>query len=106
MSPEKKQRSPSKAGEGIMEMMLTARGQFTFNKSLMEHLGVKAGEKVSIRKLPEGKIEIEALKNKISPEILLTTLRSIIKTDIKLGDEELNDIIAQSYVDAGMKDSK
>jgi bifunctional DNA-binding transcriptional regulator/antitoxin component of YhaV-PrlF toxin-antitoxin module len=89
-----------------MEMMLTARGQFTFNKSLMEHLGVKVGEKISIRKLPGGKIEIEALKNKISPEILLTTLRSIIKTDIKLSIEEINDIISQSYADTGMKGVK
>jgi bifunctional DNA-binding transcriptional regulator/antitoxin component of YhaV-PrlF toxin-antitoxin module len=72
----------------------------------MEHLGIKVGEKVSIRKLPGGKIEIEALKNKISPEILLTTLRSIIKTDIKLDDEEINDVIAKSYAEAGMKGIK
>jgi hypothetical protein len=89
-----------------MEMMLTARWQFTFNKSLMEHLGVNIGEKISIRKLPGGKIEFEALKNKISPEILLTTLRSIIKTDIKRSIEEINYIIAQSYADAGMKGVK
>ena len=89
-----------------MEMTLTARGQFTFNKSLMEHLGVKAGEKISIKKLPGGKIEIEAKKNKISPEILLINLRSIIKTDIKLSTEEINDVIAQSYVTAGMKGMK
>jgi bifunctional DNA-binding transcriptional regulator/antitoxin component of YhaV-PrlF toxin-antitoxin module len=86
-----------------MEMTLTARGQFTFNKSLMEHLGVKVGEKISIRKLPGGKIEIEALKNKIPPEALFATLRSVIKTDIQLSDEEINDIIAQSYADAGRK---
>jgi bifunctional DNA-binding transcriptional regulator/antitoxin component of YhaV-PrlF toxin-antitoxin module len=91
-----------RAGE-TMEMTLTARGQFTFNKSLMEHLGVKVGEKISIRKLPGGKIEIEARKNKISTEVLLTTLRSTIKTDIRLGIEEINDVIAQSYVSAGMK---
>ena len=81
-----------------MEMTLTARGQFTFNKSLLEHLGIKVGEKVSIKKLPGGKIEIEAQKNKISPEILLTNLRSIIKTDIKLNTEEINGIIAQGYL--------
>ena len=83
-----------------MEMTLTARGRFTFNKSLMEHLGVKVGEKVSVKKLPGGKIEIEAQKNKISPEMLLPTLRSIIKTDIKLSDDEISDVITQSYVNA------
>ncbi len=86
-----------------MELMLTARGQFTFNKSLMEHLGVSAGEKISIRKLPDGKIEIQAKKNKMSPQTLLTTLRSTIKTDVKLTIEEMNDEIARCYAEAGMK---
>ena len=86
-----------------MELTLTARGQFTFNKSLMEHLGVSAGEKISIRKLPAGKIEIQANKNKMSSQALLTTLRSTIKTDIKLTIEEMNDEIARRYAESGMK---
>jgi len=86
-----------------MELMLTARGQFTFNKSLMEHLGISVGEKISIRKLPDGKIEIQAKKNKMSPQSLLTTLRSTIKTDIKLTIEEMNAEIARCYAEAGMK---
>jgi bifunctional DNA-binding transcriptional regulator/antitoxin component of YhaV-PrlF toxin-antitoxin module len=86
-----------------MELMLTARGQFTFNKSLMEHLGVSVGEKISIRKLPGGKIEIQAKKNKMSPQALLTILRSTIKTDIKLTVEDMNDEIARCYAEAGMK---
>jgi len=86
-----------------MELTLTARGQFTFNKSLMEHLGVSAGEKISIRKLPDGKIEIQARKKKMSPQALLATLRSTIKTDVKLTIEEMNDEIARCYAEAGMK---
>ncbi|MDR1163793.1 MAG: type II toxin-antitoxin system PrlF family antitoxin [Candidatus Accumulibacter sp.] len=86
-----------------MELTLTARGQFTFNKSLMEHLGVSPGEKISIRKLPAGKIEIQAQKNQISPQALLTTLRSTIKTDVKLSIEEMNDEIAACYAEAAMK---
>jgi len=86
-----------------MELTLTARGQFTFNKSLMEHLGVSAGEKISIRKLPDGKIEIQAKKNKMPPQALLATLRSTIKTDVKLTIEEINDEIARCYAEAGMK---
>jgi antitoxin component of MazEF toxin-antitoxin module len=92
--------------ENTMELMLTARGQFTFNKSLMEHLGVTAGEKVSIKKLPGGKLEIEAKRNKMSPQTLLKTLRATIKTDIKLSIDEINDVIAQGHVDAGMRGMK
>ena len=86
-----------------MELMLTARGQFTFNESLMRHLGVSAGEKISIRKLPGGKLEIQARKNKMSPQSLLTALRSTIKTDLKLTIEEMNDEIAECYAEAGIK---
>jgi len=86
-----------------MELMLTARGQFTFNKSLMKHLGVSAGEKISIRKLPGGKLEIQARKNKMSSQSLLTALRSTIKTDLKLTIEAMNDEIAECYAEAGMK---
>jgi len=32
-------------------MTLTSKGQFTFNKQLMEHLNVKAGDKVLINKM-------------------------------------------------------
>ncbi|MDR1274790.1 MAG: type II toxin-antitoxin system PrlF family antitoxin [Candidatus Accumulibacter sp.] len=86
-----------------MELTLTARGQFTFNKSLMKHLGVSAGEKISIRKLPDGKIEIQAKKNKMSARSLLTTLRSTVETDAKLSIEEMGDEIARCYAEAGMK---
>jgi bifunctional DNA-binding transcriptional regulator/antitoxin component of YhaV-PrlF toxin-antitoxin module len=86
-----------------MELTLTARGQFTFNKALMQHLGVKPGEKVSIKKLPGGKLEIEARKNRISTQVLLETLRSTIKTDIKLSIDEINDVIARGHAEAGMK---
>lgn len=80
-------------------MTLTAKGQFTFNKSLMEHLGVQAGEQVLVKKLPDGTLKIEAAKNQID----LLSLAGSLKTGIRLTDEELQTAIQQSHVQHGMK---
>ena len=84
-------------------MTLTAKEQFTFNKGLMEHLGVKAGQRISIKKLPNGKLEIQALENKIDDETLFDILDNKLKTGKKFSLEEIDAAIAQGYVDAGMK---
>ncbi|MDR0275432.1 MAG: type II toxin-antitoxin system PrlF family antitoxin [Burkholderiaceae bacterium] len=90
-----------------MELMLTARGQFTFNKSLMQHLGVQAGEKVSIKKLPDGKIEIQAKKNKISSDELFSRLRTLAPSlnpgNRTCSTEEIDAAIAKGYATAGMQ---
>jgi len=90
-----------------MELMLTARGQFTFNKSLMEHLGVRAGEKVSIRKLPDGKIELQAKKNKIGSDELFSRLRALAPSlnpaNRTCSTEEIDAAIADGYAAAGMR---
>jgi bifunctional DNA-binding transcriptional regulator/antitoxin component of YhaV-PrlF toxin-antitoxin module len=87
-------------------MTLTSKAQFTFNKGLLEHLGVKAGDQISIRKMPNGKIEIEAKKNEITEAELFPFLRKTLKTDKKFSLEEIQEAIAQSYVDAGVKGLK
>jgi bifunctional DNA-binding transcriptional regulator/antitoxin component of YhaV-PrlF toxin-antitoxin module len=87
-------------------MTLTSKGQFTFNKGLLEHLGIKAGDQVTIRKMPNGKIEIEAQKSKISDETLFDILDKNLKTNKKFSLEEIGTAIAQGYVDAGMKGLK
>jgi hypothetical protein len=51
-------------------------------------------------------LEIEAKKNKISPQTLLKTLRATIKTDIQLSIDEINAVIAQEHAAAGMKGTR
>ena len=90
-----------------MELTLTARGQFTFDKSLMEHLGVRPGEKVSIKKLPDGKIEIQAKKNKIDDDELFSRLRALAPSlnpeNRAYSTEEIDAAIADGYVAGGIK---
>jgi bifunctional DNA-binding transcriptional regulator/antitoxin component of YhaV-PrlF toxin-antitoxin module len=92
-----------------MEMTLTGRGQFTFNKGFMEHLGVKPGDKVEVRKMPDGKLEIVAARKneKLTLDELVAQCRSRHKDNkIKLTLDEINAAIEQSYADAGMEGLK
>ena len=41
-------------------LTVTAKGQVTFRKDILRHLGVHPGEKLAIDKLPDGRIEVRA----------------------------------------------
>ncbi len=41
-------------------LTVTAKGQVTLRKELLQHLGVEPGEKIEIRTLPGGRIEVKA----------------------------------------------
>ncbi len=43
-------------------LTVTAKGQVTLRKDLLQHLGVHPGEKIAIEKLPDGRIEVKALR--------------------------------------------
>jgi len=81
---------------------LTDKGQLTFSKQLMEHIKVKAGEQVVIKKLPDGGLKIEAEKKKID----ILSLSCSIASDVRATDEEIKEAIEQAYVDAGTQGLK
>jgi len=81
---------------------LTDKGQLTFSKQLMEHIKVKAGEQVIIKKLPDGGLKIEAEKKKID----ILSLSCSIASDVRATDEEIKEAIEQAYVDAGTQGLK
>jgi len=83
-------------------MTLTAKGQFTFNKQRLEHINVKAGDKIIIKKLPDKSLKIEAEKSQID---ILELAGSII-TNIHLTNEEIERSIQEGYVDAGIQGLK
>jgi bifunctional DNA-binding transcriptional regulator/antitoxin component of YhaV-PrlF toxin-antitoxin module len=49
-------------------LTITAKGQVTLRKDLLNHLGVQPGEKIAVHKLPDGRVELKAarLAGKIS----------------------------------------
>lgn len=43
-------------------LTVTTKGQVTLRKDLLQHLGVRPGEKIAIDKLPDGRIEVKAAR--------------------------------------------
>ena len=41
-------------------LTVTAKGQVTLRKDILEHLGVAPGDQISVQKLPDGKVEVTA----------------------------------------------
>jgi hypothetical protein len=41
-------------------LTVTAKGQVTLRQDLLNHMGVRPGEKISVEKLPNGKVEVSA----------------------------------------------
>ena len=43
-------------------LTITAKGQVTLRKDILNHLGVQPGESVTVNKLPDGAIEVRAAR--------------------------------------------
>jgi AbrB family looped-hinge helix DNA binding protein len=41
-------------------LTITTKGQVTLRKEVLTHLGVQPGDKISLEKLPNGRIEVKA----------------------------------------------
>ncbi|RAI45360.1 AbrB/MazE/SpoVT family DNA-binding domain-containing protein [Rhodoplanes roseus] len=41
-------------------LTVTAKGQVTLRKDLLQHLGVRPGDKVTVEKLPDGRVVVAA----------------------------------------------
>lgn len=45
-------------------LTVTAKGQVTLRKELLQYLGVEPGQKIEVNQLPGGRIEIRAARSK------------------------------------------
>jgi bifunctional DNA-binding transcriptional regulator/antitoxin component of YhaV-PrlF toxin-antitoxin module len=46
----------------MSKLTVTAKGQVTLRKDLLKHLGVQPGAKITVDKLPDGRIEMKAVR--------------------------------------------
>ena len=76
-------------------LTVTAKGQITLRRDLLQHLGAQPGSKLDISKLPDGRIEVRALpaKGKISDFF------GLLKRDGQkpVSIEEMNEVIAKGW---------
>ena len=81
-------------------LTITARGQVTFRKEVLQHLGIQPGGKIELDLLPGGKAELKAAQGKGSFRELHGFLKG--KTNgRRLSIEEINDAIADAATAAG-----
>ena len=76
-------------------LTVTAKGQVTLRKELLQHLGVHAGEKIAVDKLPDGRIEMKAVR----PTGKISDVFDFLKRDdgASLSIEEINNIAARGW---------
>jgi bifunctional DNA-binding transcriptional regulator/antitoxin component of YhaV-PrlF toxin-antitoxin module len=77
-------------------LTVTAKGQVTLRRDLLEHLGVHPGEKIVVDKLPDGRIELKAARPAGKISDLFGSLKAKRKgRSLSIG--EVNEIIARGW---------
>ena len=87
--------------ETMTTLTVTKRGQVTFRKDVLRHLGIQPGGKIRLDLLPDGRAELRAEQ----PQSSFRELHGILRgkgNGKRLSIEEINDAIAASGAATGM----
>ena len=76
-------------------LVTNAKGQVTLRKDLLNHLGVRRGEKIAVAKLPGGRIELRATRPAGKISDVFGLLKK--KDGPSLSIEEINRIAADGW---------
>lgn len=76
-------------------LTVTAKGQVTLRKDLLQHLGVEPGQKIEIDKLPDGRITVQAARTTGTIEDFIGLLAGKSKKIATL--EEIDEAIASGW---------
>lgn len=82
-------------------LTVTARGQVTFRKDVLKHLGIHPGDRIRLDLLPDGRAELQAER----PQGSWRALRGVLtgKTNgARLSIEQVNQTIASAGRSAGL----
>ncbi|MGH2928117.1 MAG: AbrB/MazE/SpoVT family DNA-binding domain-containing protein [Caulobacteraceae bacterium] len=76
-------------------LTVTAKGQVTFRKELLTHLGVAPGDRIDVEKLPDGRIEVRAAR----PKGRISDVYGLIKrpADASLSNHDIGEIAARGW---------
>lgn len=83
----------------MTKLTVTTRGQVTFRKNVLQHLGIKPGEKIELDLLPDGRAILKSVQPSGTIEEFIGLLAG--KTKKTLTIEEMNEIAAAGW--AGKK---
>lgn len=80
-------------------LTITVRGQVTFRKDVLQHLGIEPGGKIELDKLPDGRVALKAARPAGKIDRFLGLLASRTKKVATL--DEINEAAASGW--AGQK---
>lgn len=87
------------AGIAMTTLTVTAKGQVTFRKDVLQHLGIKPGDKIDLDLLPDGRGMLKAARPNATIKGFCGLLAGRTKKVATL--EEINEATAQGW--AGKK---
>jgi len=79
----------------MLSLAVTAKGQVTLKRDLLQHLGVRPGERIEFDKLPDGALRIKAARPAGSIDAFLGLLAG--KTRKVATIEEMNEAAAAGW---------
>lgn len=78
-------------------LTVTARGQVTFRKEVLQHLGIRPGEKIELDLLPDGRGVLKAARPTGTVDGFIGLLAGRTKKVATI--EEINAVTAQAWAD-------
>lgn len=81
----------------MASLAVTVKGQVTLKRDLLQHLGIKPGERVEFEKLPGGELKVRAARPSGTIDGFIHALDGKLKLKEPLSIEEMNDIIAAGW---------
>jgi bifunctional DNA-binding transcriptional regulator/antitoxin component of YhaV-PrlF toxin-antitoxin module len=85
-------------------LTVTGKGQVTLRKDVLQHLGVQPGEKITVDKLPDGRVEVRAARRKGK----ISDVFGILKREGQptLTTEEINEAAARGWAGLDREDNR
>lgn len=81
----------------VASLTVTAKGQVTLKRDLLQHLGIKPGERVDLEKLPGGVLRVRAAQPAGSIDDFLQSLDGKARPEKPLSIEDINRIAAAGW---------
>ncbi|WP_323073510.1 AbrB/MazE/SpoVT family DNA-binding domain-containing protein [Mycetohabitans endofungorum] len=81
----------------MITLTVTAKGQVTFKKELLRHLGLRPGQKLNVDTLPDGRAVIQAVRKGRSIDDAFGILKAKNKDNLVLSIEEINEISRKGW---------
>jgi hypothetical protein len=76
---------------------ITAKGQVTLRRELLQHMGVKPGERIDFDKLPGGELRVRAARPTGTIDDVLSVLDGKVKLKKPLSIDDMNRIAAAGW---------